>query len=193
MTSRPVTGTLDTEKVRQFPDVPPEEMTAFRHVNYPAYPASLSLHFGNQETTVITSELAAGLRETESYEGVLFPDLLVAFGVDPKADTARNGYLIPEQGKPPDFVLEVASKTTARNDETDKRDAYAAMGVGEYWRSDPTGGQQYQAPLAASARQAADARADAADARADAEALARLAAEAEVRRLGEELRGRQTR
>ena len=44
----------------------------------------------------------------------------------------------------------------------------------------------------ASARQAADARADAADARADAEALARLAAEAEVRRLGEELRGRQT-
>ena len=256
MTSRPVTATPDTEKVRQFPDVPPEEMTAFRHVNYPAYPASLSLHFGNQETTVITSELAAGLRETESYEGILFPDLLVAFGVDPKADTARNGYLIPEQGKPPDFVLEVESKTTARNDETDKRDACAAMGVGEYWRFDPTGGQQYQAPLAgdrlagnvyepiaihqteeghywghsdalglalsweegtlrfwdpasrgylptfederatrlaeASARQAADARADAADARADAEAQARLAAEAEVRRLGEELRGHQT-
>ena len=73
MTSRPVTATPDTEKVRQFPDVPPEEMTAFRHVNYPAYPASLALHFGNQETTVITSELAAGLRETESYEGILFP------------------------------------------------------------------------------------------------------------------------
>ena len=35
--------------------------------------------------------------------------------------TPRKGYLIPEQGKPPDFVLEVASETTGEVDETDKR------------------------------------------------------------------------
>jgi hypothetical protein len=81
-------------------------------------------------------------------QGVLFPDLLIAFGVDPEARRARNGYVIEEQGKPPDFVLEVASRTTARRDETVKRDRYAAMGVGEYWRFDDTGGRFYQSGLA---------------------------------------------
>ena len=89
-----------------------------------------------------------GLDPRRSYEGILFPDLLVAFHVDPQAGVARKGYLIPEQGKPPDFVMEVASETTARRDETVKRDAYASLRVGEYWRFDPTGGQQYQTALA---------------------------------------------
>jgi hypothetical protein len=124
-------------------------MTAFEHVNFPAYPPSLALHFGSPETTIITSEVAAGLRATVTYEGVLFPDLLIAFNVDPEARRVRNGYLISEQGKPPDFVLEVASETTARRDETHKREAYAAMGVPEYWRFDGTGGRWYQAHLAA--------------------------------------------
>ena len=35
-----------------------------------------------------------------------YPDLLVAFGVDPAAYKASNAYVISEQGKPPDFVLE---------------------------------------------------------------------------------------
>ena len=77
-----------------------------------------------------------------------YPDLLIAFGVNPEARIARKGYLIPEQGKPPDFVLEVASDTTGRIDETAKREAYAAMGVPEYWRFDPSGGLWHQAPLA---------------------------------------------
>ena len=132
----------------QFPDPPPEEMTAYFDVNFPAYPASLAAHFGNRETTVITSEIAAALIPTASYEGVRYPDLLIAFDADPVADVARNGYLIPEQGKPPDFVLEVASNSTARRDETDKRDDYARMSVPEYWRFDSTGGERYQVPLA---------------------------------------------
>ena len=148
MTTKPVSPQPDTAEVVQFPDPPPEEMTAFYDVNLPAYPASLVLHFGNPETTIIVSELATGVRPTQSYRGILFPDLLVAFGVDPAAHRARNGYLIPEQGKPPDFVMEVASKTTARRDETVKRDAYAAMGIPEYWRFDATGGQQYRTHLA---------------------------------------------
>jgi hypothetical protein len=123
-------------------------MTAFDYVNFPAYPPSLAVHFGNPDTTIIISEIAAALIPTRTYEGVLYPDLLIAFNVDPAARVARNGYLIPEQGKPPDFVLEVASETTARRDETVKRDAYAAMSVPEYWRFDPTGGRRYQTPLA---------------------------------------------
>ena len=61
---------------------------------------------------------------------------------------ARNGYLIPEQGKPPDFVLEIASESTGGEDETAKRDDYEAMGVLEYWRFDHTGGEFHSGPLA---------------------------------------------
>ena len=50
-------------------------------------------------------------------------------------------------GKPPDFVLEIASESTGRADYTTKRDTYAAYGVGEYWRFDPTGGQHSDAAL----------------------------------------------
>ena len=148
MTTKRIAPQPNSEEILQFPDPPPEEMTAFDHVNYPAYPSSLALHFGNKDTTIITSELAAGLRPTETYQGVLFPDLLIAFDVNPEARIARNGYMVSEQGKPPDFVMEVASQTTARRDETVKRDAYASMGVPEYWRFDRTGGEWYQAALA---------------------------------------------
>ena len=69
------------------------------------------------------------------------PDCIVAFGVDPGAIEARNGYVISEVGQPPDFVLEVASGSTGRNDYTRKRDIYASRGVSEYWRFDSSGGQ----------------------------------------------------
>jgi Uma2 family endonuclease len=77
----------------------------------------------------------------------LQPDVYVAFDVDARAIRRRNGYLIWEVGKPPDFVLEVASETTASNDTGDKRDLYARMGVAEYWRFDASGGDMYGAAL----------------------------------------------
>ncbi len=60
---------------------------------------------------------------------------------------ARNTYLIWEIGKPPDFVMEIASPSTARYDITGKRDLYAQIGMGEYWRFDATGGDFYGEPL----------------------------------------------
>ena len=44
-----------------------------------------------------------------------------------------------EEGKPPDWVLEVATPSTASKDLNFKRRAYAAMGVPEYWLFDPKG------------------------------------------------------
>ncbi len=76
------------------------------------------------------------------------PDCIVTFGVDPQAIVARNGYVISEVGKPPDFVLEVASRSTGRRDYTVKREGYAAYGVREYWRIDHTGGEFHDAALA---------------------------------------------
>ncbi len=151
MTPRPVSAPEPgAPDIIRFPDPQPcdLDMTTFDYVNFPAYPAALAAHFGNPDTTVIISETAAGLRPTKSYEGVLFPDLLIAFDADQTSRRARNGYLIPEQGKPPDFVLEVASKTTGQRDETFKREAYAAMGIPEYWRFDHTGGLYYRERLA---------------------------------------------
>ena len=75
------------------------------------------------------------------------PDCVVAFGVDPDAIFARNGYVISEVGKPPDFVLEVASESTGRRDYTAKRAVYAEYGVAEYWRFDRSGGQYHDRPL----------------------------------------------
>ena len=134
----------------RFPDYQPSEdtVTTFTHLNFPAYPAALARHLGNPETTIIISEIAAALFPTASREGLRYPDLLIAFDVDPAAREARNGYLIPEQGKPPDFVLEIASESTGREDEAAKRDDYEAMGVLEYWRFDHTGGEFHSAPIA---------------------------------------------
>ena len=68
----------------------------------------------------------------------VLPDYYFAVGIDPEIVYHRGIYRTWVQGKPPDFVLEVASPSTARNDETTKRDIYARMGVPEYWRYDPT-------------------------------------------------------
>ena len=65
----------------------------------------------------------------------LVPDLLVAF--DP-VGRPKSSYSVPRQGKPPDFVLEVTSPSTAQRDRNRKKTQYAAMGVREYWLFDPS-------------------------------------------------------
>lgn len=78
------------------------------------------------------------------------PDCIVALGVaiPPEKIAEANGYAISEIGQPPDFVLEVASKSTGRRDYLEKRDIYAGYGVREYWRFDHTGGRYHDAALA---------------------------------------------
>ena len=45
----------------------------------------------------------------------------MALGTDPEAFESRNGYIVEEQGKPPDFVLEIASERTGSTDVRWKR------------------------------------------------------------------------
>ena len=73
----------------------------------------------------------------------LAPDVFVVFGVP---DHPRRSYFVWREGKAPDFVLEIASESTVDHDLGGKRDRYAAMGVREYWRFDPTG-EALAAPL----------------------------------------------
>ena len=75
------------------------------------------------------------------------PDCYIALDTDPDFVYQFPNYFIWEVGKPPDFVIEVASPSTARNDLGSKRNLYAELGIPEYWRFDPTGGELYGAPL----------------------------------------------
>ena len=59
----------------------------------------------------------------------------------------NDTYLMWEVGKAPDFVMEIGSPSTARQDLGPKRDLYASLGVGEYWMFDPSGGDHYGEPL----------------------------------------------
>ena len=64
------------------------------------------------------------------------PDVLVALGLGTRK---RSSYFVWEEGKPPDWVLEVASPSTKKKDLDDKRRKYAEMGVPEYWMFDAKG------------------------------------------------------
>ena len=72
------------------------------------------------------------------------PDLFIAFDVNSAG--IREGlpnFWIWETGKAPDFVMEVASPSTAENDLGWKRELYRRLEIQEYWRFDPTGGELY--------------------------------------------------
>ena len=75
------------------------------------------------------------------------PDVYVVFGVEALEIPPRRVYLPWEAGKPPDWVLEIASASTARVDLKRKPAIYAQIGVPEYWRFDPSGGNYYDSPL----------------------------------------------
>ena len=64
------------------------------------------------------------------------PDAFVVFGVE---DRIRMNYKVWEEGKGPDFVLEVASPSTWREDVRRKPAIYAGLGVREYFLFDPMG------------------------------------------------------
>ena len=129
------------------PEHPDDKMTSSKHLSATGNHHHLAQHLGSTDTTIVASERYVVIQPTQSMTGSHYPDLLVAFDVDSKAYEARNGYAIEEQGKPPDFVLEIASAHTGHIDVGQKRDAYAALGILEYWRFDETG-QHHGARLA---------------------------------------------
>ena len=66
------------------------------------------------------------------------PDVLVAFGV---GERLRDSYVMWQEDKPPDFVMEIASESTWKRDRDEKPARYASLGVGEYFLYDPSGGR----------------------------------------------------
>ena len=114
--------TTPVRKPYTFPD-PPEDpddkMTNFHQLADTGNLHHLAQHLGNPESTLAVGEKYLALAPTGDLAGVRYPDLLVAFGVNPGAYYASNAYVISEQGKPPDFVLEVASRSSGSPDTVD--------------------------------------------------------------------------
>ncbi len=138
MTTRLIVGPPHVPAEKQFPTFPPrDDMQNILHLHEPAHVPVLRRWLGNQASAIVMSELPLAWVANQR-RGYLIPDLLVAFDIN-RDDTLREGgYAINEWGKPPEFVMEVASPDNARNDYVAKRTGYANYGVPEYWRFDNT-------------------------------------------------------
>ena len=126
----------------RLPDIPerePDEVSQFDQLFKTGRSYSLAIHLGNPETTLVEADRWIIAEPGTFRDLARYPDLLVAFDVDPELYAASNGYIVSEQGKGPDFVLEVASPSTASTDTGAKFDDYAALRVLEYWLFDKTG------------------------------------------------------
>ena len=136
------------EYLAVFPEYPPrDDMQNSLYLNRFAHVTALEVHLGNPDTTLVLGEVSVAPSAAASKEHRR-PDLIVSFNCDPELAIRQDGYAIDLQGKPPDFALEVASKTTGIIDETEKRIDYAAYGIREYWRYDQTGGAYHAEALA---------------------------------------------
>ncbi len=90
-------------------------------------------HFGERPDVYVSGDLLVYYEEGNPRKAVA-PDVFVVFGA---ANHNRMIYKLWEEPKAPDFVLEVASRSTWREDLGPKRSIYAALGVTEYWLFDP--------------------------------------------------------
>ena len=148
MVGKTTTPTRTHTELERFPEFPPrDDMNNPIYLYRPSYIYALELHMGNPETTIVLGEVPVGWTPRQS-AGVRVPDLLIADNVNRAVIIEQWGYAIEQQGKPPDFVMEVASATTGGTDYTAKRRDYEAYGIPEYWRFDPSGGEYHDAALA---------------------------------------------
>ncbi len=114
-------------------------MTSFDHLTMNSSAHHLVQHFGNPDNIIISGERYVTREPGPPAADRMAPALLIAFDADPEAYRDSNGYVISEQGKPPDFVMEIASRSSGRQDVEVKPTRYADMGIPEYWRFDETG------------------------------------------------------
>ena len=132
------------------PDIIDDDMPdpMFQHPFFFAIVELLTAFFGRKRPgTLVDGDGPVYYRDADGVQRYVKPDCTVVFDVDTDYIYARNGYFIEEMGKPPNFVMEIASTTTADNDTGHKRDLYESMGVSEYFGFDRTGGEFYGVPL----------------------------------------------
>ncbi len=97
---------------------------------------TLKHHFWQANDVYVSGNLFIYYEEGNPRKSIS-PDVFVVFGVEKKL---RNTYLTWNEANTPDFVLEVASPNTFREDMGKKKDLYASLlAVKEYYIYDPLG------------------------------------------------------
>ena len=71
------------------------------------------------------------------------PDLMITLSANLEFISVSESYHMWAAGKPPEFVMEIGSNSTARRDIVEKRVIYARIGAREYWLFDPPDGSRY--------------------------------------------------
>ncbi len=96
---------------------------------------ALEAHFSHDPSVYISGDILMYYVQGVPNKSIS-PDVLVSFGIGMKL---RRTYLVWEEGKVPDFVMEFSSKSTYRNDLTDKMDVYTSLGIQNYFLYDAEG------------------------------------------------------
>lgn len=91
-------------------------------------------HFRHNPNVYVTGNIFLYYRDEFGDLQKVAPDIFVVKGIT-KQD--RRIYHLPEEGKAPDFVLELISRETKLEDLGNKRVLYASLGVQEYFIFDP--------------------------------------------------------
>ena len=95
----------------------------------------LDTHFAERPEVYVSGDILMYYVEGDPRKSVA-PDVLVTFGMGKKN---RRTYLVWEEGKVPDFVMEFSSKGTYRNDLGSKMELYASLGIQDYFLYDAEG------------------------------------------------------
>ena len=142
----PTKTAADTAVVYPETDGMPLPDGEFQAPKYREIVNTLQTHFKDTPNARVNGDTFIYYQEGDPNRRVA-PDCYVVFGISMESIVRYNTYLLWEIGKPPDFVLEIASVSTAKTDLIVKRELYARLGIPEYWRFDSTGGDFYGEPL----------------------------------------------
>ena len=99
----------------------------------------LSKRYKDDPNTLVAAGLALYYTKGKPSDMVA-PHILVSHGVP---DDNRESYKVWEEGKVPDFALELSSPRCARENLGHKKEVYAQIGIPEYCVYDPMGGLHF--------------------------------------------------
>ena len=124
-------------RVIDYPSSDGKPMTESEAQFLPLTYAALALreHFEQRGDVYVGANMFLYFEENNP-RAVVAPDVFVVVGA-PKH--VRDSYLLWNEPKGPDFVLEITSRSTRHQDQGRKKRIYASLGVGEYFLFDPTG------------------------------------------------------
>lgn len=96
----------------------------------------LRIYFQDRSDVYVSGNLFI-YYEKGNLKAVVAPNVFVVFGIN--QGDRRSYKTWEEENKAPDFVLEITSKSTQKEDQEIKPNIYAALGVREYFQYDSTG------------------------------------------------------